>query len=286
MPRILRLIPATWLGFLLLGIPHIALAARTTWTGATSTNWSTAGNWNPAVVPVVTDIVTFTNAGNGHTIISLGAGGAGVSNLTFDTTSAAAYTIGSLPAGSQTLNMNGSGVFNVTSTVTNTETFNATLTLSTANGNRTLGFTNSSTAPGQSLILAGGMTTLQTGTKTVSINGAGNTSIRGILNNGTGQLALTKNGSGTLTFAGGPHTYSGATLVSGGTMINSSIGGSAAASATLTVGNLAGIPAILNIIAGANVTNYNLAIGGASANGAVFQSGGTFTQIQGASIAD
>src|SRR5690348_16383964 len=156
MPRILRLTAALGLGFCLLGTPHVTRAANTLWTGGSSSNWLTAGNWNPAVVPVATDMASFNNNGNGHTIISLGAG-AGISNLLFDTASAAAYTIGSLPAGSQTLNMNGSGVFNVTSAVTNTETFNAMLTLSTANGDRPLGFTNNCTTPGQSLILAGGM---------------------------------------------------------------------------------------------------------------------------------
>ena len=129
------------------------------------------------------------------------------------------------------------------------------------------------------------MTTANTGIKTISINGPGNTSIGGILSNGSGTLALTKNGTGTLTLSGGPHTYGGPTLVSGGTLVNSSIGGSAATTATLTVGNVPGTPAILDIVPGANVTNYTLAIG-TSANGAVFQSGGTFTQVQGANIAD
>ena len=79
--------------------------------------------------------------------------------------------------------------------------------------------------------------------------------------------------------SGGPHTYSGATIVSGGTMVNSSIGGSPANTATLTVGNFAAAPAILRIVPGANITNYNIGIGN-GAYGAVFQSGGTFNQIQ------
>ena len=272
----------------LLTSPVIVHAASATWNGSSSASWATAANWTPAAVPTAIDIATFNNAGNGRTTLSLGTAGAGISNIIFDTASAAAYTIGSAPAGSQTLNMNGSGMFSVTSTVTNTETFNALLTLSTAGGPRTLGFTDSSTTPGQSLIFVGGMTTTQTGTKTISLNGTGNISISGVLSDGAGasQLALTKNGSGTLTFSGGPHTYSGPTLVSGGTMVNSSIGGSAANSATLTVGNLAGIPAVLDIVPGANITNNTLAIGGPSASGAVFQSGGTFTQIQPASISN
>src|SRR4029077_13269197 len=113
----------------------------------------------------------------------------------------------------------------------------------------------------------------------------GNTSISGILSNGAGLLALTKNGSGTLTLSGGPHTYGGATIIGGGTMVNSSIGGSPANTATLTVGNTPARPVILNIVPGANITNYNIGIGN-GAYGAVFQSGGAFTQIQGASISD
>ena len=276
-----------WLSLCVLASAAFAHAATNTWNGSTSTSWGTAANWTPATVPGAADTATFNNAGNGRTLISLGSG-IGIVNIIFDTANAAAYTFGSGTVGSQTLNMNGSGMFNVTSTVTNTETFNAALTLSTAGGGRTLGFTNDSTTPGQSLIFAGGMTTTQTGTKTVSINGAGNTSISGILSDGNtgGQLALTKNGTGMLTLSSGPHTYSGPTLVNGGTLVNSSIGGSAAASATLAVGNLAGVPAVLDLLPGANVTNYSLAIGGASGGGAVYHSGGTFTQVQGASIAD
>ncbi len=271
-------------GFFLLAGGAASHAASGTWNGTVNTNWSTTGNWSASPVPGLNDTATFNNAGNGRTTISLGTG-AQISNIVFDTASAAAYTIGAGAPGSESLTMNGTGVFTVNSTVTNSQTFNAGLILSTANGARTLGFTNNSIMPGQSLIFAGGMTTANTGTKTISINGSGNVSIGGILSNGSGVLALTKNGSGTLTLSGGPHTYGGATLVSGGTLVNSSIGGSPAASATLTVGNLAGVPAALKILSGANVTNYTLAIGTA-ANGAVFQSGGIFTVTDPASIAD
>src|SRR6185312_12508080 len=284
MPNISKLKRAMLAGFLLFGGTFVSRAASATWNGTTSTSWSTVGNWSASPVPGFTDTATFNNAGNGHTVISLDTG-IQIQDIIFDTANAAAYTIGSGAVGSQTLNMSGSGTFNVTGTVTNTQTFNAAMILSTAAGARTLGFTNNSTTPGQSLIFAGGMTTTNTNTKTISVNGPGNTSISGILNNGSGQLALTKNGTGTLSLSGGPHTYSGPTLVTGGTLVNSSVGGSAANTATLTVGTIAGTPAILKIVPGANVTNYTLAIG-TSANGAVFQSGGTFTQIQGANISD
>ena len=57
------------------------------------------------------------------------------------------------------------------------------LTLSTANGARTLTFNNNSTTPGQSLTFAGTMTTANTGTKTISVGGVGNTTISGSINN-------------------------------------------------------------------------------------------------------
>ena len=102
-----------------------------------------------------------------------------------------------------------------------------------------------------------------------------------------GTQGLTKAGSGTAVL-GGNNSYTGATIVKAGTLtISSAGGGGAVAANTLTVGNTAGISATLNITGGANVTNYNLTIGGnATAAGAVFQSGGALTQAQAANIAD
>ena len=102
-----------------------------------------------------------------------------------------------------------------------------------------------------------------------------------------GTAGLTKAGGGALVL-GGANTYSGATIVKAGTLTVASAGGGGTAAAnTLTVGNTAGIPATLNITSGANITNYNLTIGGnATAPGAVFQNGGALTQAQGANVAD
>ena len=102
-----------------------------------------------------------------------------------------------------------------------------------------------------------------------------------------GTAGLTKAGAGTLVL-GGTNAYSGATAVNAGTMSLASVGGGGtAATATLTVGSVAGSAAVLNILPGANLTNYTLAIGeNATAPGAVFQSGGTFTQTYGPNVAD
>lgn len=285
--KILKLKRVILAGLFLQAGLAVTHAGSGTWNGTTSPAWATAGNWSVASMPGVNDTATFNNAGNGRTNITLGATGAQVNIILFDTANAAPYTIGTGSPATQTLNVNGSGWFTINSTVTNTQTFNALLTLSAANGARTLNFTNNSIAPGQSLVFAGGMTTTNTGAKTVVINGAGNTAISGSISNGTGVLALTKNDGGTLTLSSGQNTYGGATILNGGTAKNSSVGGSAANTATLTVGGLAGNSAILDILPGANITNYSLAIGGnATAPGAIFQSGGTFTITQPASIAD
>jgi uncharacterized repeat protein (TIGR03806 family) len=258
-------------------------AASATWNGTADSTWANIANWSASPVPGYTDTATFNNAGDGRTTISLGSG-VQVENIIFNTANGAAYTIGSGAAGSQTLNMNGSGEFSVNSTVVNNELFNANLILSAANGARTLAFTNNSTAAGQNLTFAGGMTTTNTGTKTVAIGGNGNTTISGNITDGSGQLALTKNGAGTLTLSGVANNYSGATIVNAGTLAVASMGGNTAA---LTVGNLAGSPAIMDILTGANVTYNTLAIGeNATAPGAVFQSGGTFTLADAANIAD
>ena len=270
---------------LLLGIA-ISEAASATWSGTVDTNWATSGNWSTSPVPGLSDTATFNNVGNGNTIIALGSG-VQINNILFDTANAAAYTIGSGAVNSQNLNMNGSGEFIVNSTVTNSEKFNASLTLSTANGARTLNFTNNSTSPGQTLTFAGSITTTNTGTKTVSISGNGNTVISGSMTDGSGMLALTKNDAGTLTLSSSSNSYSGPTIVNGGMLSIWGKGGSTAATATLTVGNTPGSAAMVNILAGANFTNYTLSLGASSTSpGAIFQSGGTLTQVDGANIAD
>ncbi len=264
----------------------ISHAASGTWNGTVDNNWLTTGNWSGASTPGFADTATFNNAGNGNTNISLGAG-IQINNIIFDTANAAAYTIGSGGVNGQNLNLNGSGQFSVNSTVTNSQLLNATLALSTANGNRTLSFTNNSTTPGQTLTFAGNLSTTNTGTKTVTIGGSGNTVISGSMTDGAGMLALSKFGTGTLTLNGTGDNFRGPTIVNAGTLSISGTGGNTANTATLTVGNTAGSAAILNILPSANFTNYTLALGeNATAPGAIFQRGGTMTQVDGANIAD
>ena len=113
MPNISPLKKAILVCLGLLASSFVAHAANATWNGTTSTSWATVGNWSASPVPGLTDTATFNNPGNGNKLISLGTG-VQINNIIFDTANATAYTIGAGAVGSQTLTMNGTGVFNVT----------------------------------------------------------------------------------------------------------------------------------------------------------------------------
>ena len=71
----------------------VARAVSGTWNGTTDALWSTTTNWSTSPVPGVGNTATFNNAGNGNVGITVGT--ISLSNITFDTASAAAYTLGS-----------------------------------------------------------------------------------------------------------------------------------------------------------------------------------------------
>jgi autotransporter-associated beta strand protein len=236
------LLPAIVLLTALAAAPS-AFAASATWTGTTNSTWLTATNWTAGGPPGTGDTATFNNAGSGNTILNLGAG-VTVNTILFDTSSAAAYTIGSGAVGSQTLTLNDSGAITVNSTVTNNETVNANVILGTLRGVvSTISLTNNSTTPGQLLTFAGNIspTTIGTGgatNKTLALGGSGNGAVTGIISGiGAGNiptLALTKSGTGTWTLSG-TNTYVGTTAVTGGTLLIN--GNQSAATGAVTVTN-------------------------------------------------
>ena len=194
---------------------HSARAASAIWNGTTDALWKdptfTFTNWNNAVgaEPGTGNTATFNNAGGVDDVINLGAG-VTIQQITFDTASAAAYTIGSGGIGAQTLSFNAGGI-TVNSNVAADQLIHANIVLGTANGNQSYAFTNNSTT--NSLTSAGGISSTTTGTKTLTVGGAGNTALSGALTNGTGKLALAKTGAGLLTLSSTGNTYTGGTTV-------------------------------------------------------------------------
>ena len=187
------------------------------WTGTSSTNWADSGNWSGAVPGATagttnTDTALFNqNAPNSPLTIDAGRN---VQNITFDTASVNSLTIGTV--GGQALLLTAGGTIQTTSTVVNPQTVNAPLVLE---GDYT--FTSGASSSSATLSFGGGITPAATsGVTTLTLNG-GNTganTISGVLaDNGAGQLAVTKSGTGVWILSGA-NTYSGDTTVSGGTL--------------------------------------------------------------------
>jgi len=195
-------------------------------------------------VPGVGDTATFNGAGNGNTTIDLGAG-VTLSSLLFDTSGAAAYTVGSGGVGAETLTIGAAGnAVTMNSTVTNNELINANL----AFGANAITVNNSSTT--NSLTIAGNLT------------GSGN---------------FTKSGAGTLALSG-TNSPTGNLLLSAG-RLNITSGTTNFGGAFSNLGNTASTAAVINVSSGATfgLTGTN---GGnfASASGAsaVLYNAGTF----------
>jgi autotransporter-associated beta strand protein len=179
-----------------------AVSARAdsgTWTGATDATWASTGNWSgiTTTVPGAGDTATF-NGASSNTTVDLGAG-VTLGSLLFDTSSAAAYTIGSGAVGSQILTLGTVGnAVTMNSTVASNELINSNLALDTTG---TYVFTNDSLT--NTLTVAGGISASTAGTKVLNVTGSGNTAINGAITSGSGAVGLLKLGTGTLTLSGG-----------------------------------------------------------------------------------
>lgn len=202
---------------LALGSVTSAFAVSATWNGTTDAVWATGTNWSATPVPGTGDTATFNNAGGAVDVINLGAG-VTIGNLIFDTSSVAAYTIGSGAVGSQTLTLNNAGAITANSTINANQLFNANLVLGTDATAQSYSITNNDTS--NRLTFAGGITGGTTGTagaKTLNISAAtGGITLSGAISNGGAtSMALAKTGAGILTLTGS-NSHSGTTTISGG----------------------------------------------------------------------
>ncbi|MBW8782251.1 MAG: autotransporter-associated beta strand repeat-containing protein [Verrucomicrobia bacterium] len=204
-------------------------ATSDVWGGTTDATWATSTNWStaPATVPGTGDTATFSESSiftNGNTTLDLGAG-VTIGALLFDSSNAAAYTIGSGAAGSQTLTLGTTGnAITVNSTVANNELINANLALSVTRTVSTpstyYAVTNDSTT--NILTLAGGISASTAGVKVLNVTGSGNITISGAITSGSGNMSLFKTGSGTLTLSGGG-TFSGTGVTDGAAFASSAV---------------------------------------------------------------
>jgi fibronectin-binding autotransporter adhesin len=265
-----------------------AVAGDAAWTGSTSNAWATGTNWSPSgTIPGTGNTATF-NAASANTTISLN--GITVKTILFDTSSAAAYTLGSGAVNNETLTLNFSGAITVNSGVTNNQLFNATLTLgtdSTSTGSFT--FTNNSATGGQLLTIAGDVTQLHSNSnnpaRTLNLAGSGNGVISGVIDgngNGSGSnarplVSIVKTGAGTWTLSGA-NTYAGGTTIKAGTILagnNAALGTGAA-----LLGDTTGTSAASLLTNGAftianNITVQSgntglMTLGGNTANASIF----------------
>ncbi len=191
----------------LCGIPAIAQSSNE-WTGATNSNYGTAGNWSPSSVPGSNSSVLFGNIPSTNQTINLGAQRQ-LTQLNIHSNLNYTFTSGDFVAtnGPSNWNFSGSGNF----------TFNTPLRLNT---NLTITHTGSGLVTYNSDITNWGSTRMLTisgsGTSIInsSIGGGVNLTIQSGINTFTGNI-----GSGIVNVSGGTNVFDNA-LSGGGKDVN------------------------------------------------------------------
>ena len=193
-------------------------AATQTWTGSSSTDWSETGNWNNAA-PGSGDTALFNTTvtnGNGTSNPVVIDSGRNIGSISFDTSAASAYVIGT--TGGNALTVTSGGAITVNQAVINTQTLNAPLLFS---GSYSL--VNNASNTSASLKIGGSIkSSSSSGTTSLELSGsnAGANTISGVIANGTSSntLRLFKTGTGTWTLSG-TNTYTGVTSLRAGTLV-------------------------------------------------------------------
>jgi len=186
-----------------------AHAASGYWNGTESVFWTNTANWS-AAYPSGGDTASFTNAGNGQTIIDL-TGLSSIKSIAFDTSAVASYTIGSGGANAQTLATAGDGQISLSATAAADQSFAAALQLP---GNYT--FANDNAARTLTLNNVTGTTV----DKSLTLNGTGAISILGNLSRGGNALNVYLNGTGAFTLSGANNQLSSLSLNGVNAVIN------------------------------------------------------------------
>lgn len=185
----------------LLFAPQLIFAADRTWTGATSTNWGTNGNWTGGQ-PSPGDNAVFNSTFSNQP------------NLASNQTAGGIWMTGSIgqnvTISGSTLTLQGNtinGTAGLGILVDNANAFTLTITAPVKVGNAQTWRNNSAN------VLTIGAGGVDTNSNTLTIDGSGNTTISGVV---SGAGAITKAGSGNLVLSSSANTYSGTTTVNGG----------------------------------------------------------------------
>ncbi len=204
-------------------------AASGTWSGAADAFWTNSLNWSAAPYPSGGDTAVFSNA---SAFASLDVAGlAGILNITFDTASVAAYTIGTGAANSQTTILRDNGEIKLGSAAGASQTFNSNVRLGPDTANAGYSLRNDTASQTLTFNNISGMSG---GGKALNINGIGPISVLGILDKGGSTLdvydklnsTLTINGNSSMRILQIEGTNSVINLGSGATMTVSNGGGS------------------------------------------------------------
>jgi fibronectin-binding autotransporter adhesin len=205
-----------------LAMGRAAVAGSDNWAFLAQDNsWSNARNWGTGgifggAIPGATSGTTNTDTatfGNSDVTTVLPDANRNLEFITFDG-STTAYSIGSTSGNALLMTAGGTIQIGTTFSGSNiTETVNAPLTLE---GSYT--FANNNTNAGVLLDFGGAVTAAATGTQTLTISGAGNSSLGGPIGGGAGTIGLVMNGTGALTLAGN-NTFTGGVTINSGIVI-------------------------------------------------------------------
>jgi autotransporter-associated beta strand protein len=229
-----------------------------TWTGSSSTAWSTNGNWT-GNAPGAGDNAVFNSTFSNQPAVS---GNTNAGGIWFTGSIGQSTTI----SGSGTLTLQGNTINGTTGLgilIDNANAFTLSITAALKVGNAQT-WTNNS---GNLLSIS----TVDLNNKGLTVNGSGNTTITGVVSsNGTG--TITKSGTGTLTLQGA-NSYTGTTTVSGGVLNiqNATALGTTAGGTTVSSG------ATLQIQGGITVGTEALNLSGNGASGQT----GAFVNVSG-----
>ncbi len=269
-----QLLFSTYCGICLLSIIILALAtgnvaaASKVWSGGTSANWDTggvSGNWNGAARPTSADYVTFnaTSTNNRATIQNIGA-------LSIQYINMAAN-----PGGPVSIT-NSTGELTLIARDNGINCAYQDLTIS-GTQNIVLGDYNTWTvAVGKTLTVSTGITSSE---NDLTVRGAGNAVLSGVINLNSGVFFYT--GTGVLTLSGS-NTYAGVINVSGGTLKLGAAGGATNSPLGTIVGNtVIGMGCVLDLNGYSLGTAEPLALTGNSSTNSLTNTSSTAATYKG-----